>query len=198
MELFVLSEELKKQGFSLSRKQSKALNEVIVFNDGNLYSSNAPYNEYLRKVNHKRFIRDIRKGVVSDPFRPADYRLIGLRAEEVVKTHYEWELDIIIATRFQTITEVLNPEISFYRLDHEDAKPRIQIHSLWLAIPTVVTKLEHYLIPEKGTTTLQRRGAEVIEDQQISGGSTFIGDDNLSLMWVGKDSKNPNGWKKYK
>lgn len=196
MKLFVLSEELKKQGFSLSRKQSKALNEIIVFNDSLLYSSNAPHNDYYRKANHKRFIKDIRKGTVAELFRASAYNLAGLRSDEVVKTHYEWDLDIIISTRFQTITEILNPEISFYRLDHEDAKPRVSLHSLWLAIPEAVEHLEPYLFPEKGTTTLFRTGDGIIEPQRISGGSTFIGDDNLSLMWVGKSADFPTGWKK--
>jgi hypothetical protein len=177
MEAFVLSQELKKQGFPLGWGRARALNEVIVFNDGMLYSSPAG-----KSYSHKDLLKDIRKDRVKSPFKPSYYQLDGIRPDEIVKTHYKWDLDIVMITPFQTITEVLNPEISFYRLEHDDAKPRVSIHSLWLAIPAITEKLEPYLLPAEGTTTLEKRDSHIVENRAHAGAAVIIGDDNLSLI----------------
>lgn len=192
MEAFVLSQELKKQGFKFSWDSTRWLNEVIVFDDGMLYSSPAG-----KSYAHKDLLRDIKKDRLKDPFKNSYYMLTGIRPEEIVKTHYKWDLDIVVSTSWHAVTEVLNPYISFYRLEHEDANPRVSIHSLWLAIPEIVQKLEPFLLPEQGTTTLQKQGEFIVENRKRSDALVLIGDDNLTLILEEADG-NPASWRKSK
>lgn len=192
MEAFVLSQELKKQGFKFSWDSTRWLNEVIVFDDGMLYASHAG-----KSYAHKDLLRGIKKDRLKDPFNASYYQLAGIRPEEIVKVHYKWDIDIIIDTPWQTITEVLNPYISFYRLEHEDATPRVSIHSLWLAIPEIVQKLEPFLLPERGTTTLQKQGEFIVENRKRSGALVLIGDDNLTLTLEETEGQ-PTSWRKSK
>jgi hypothetical protein len=186
MELFLLSESLKNQGFKLNRSQTRNLSEVLVFKDDALYVSTLKDPYY-----HKMLLKQIRKDQVQersfDDLGDSYCYYKGLRPHEIVKTDYNWDLDIILITRFQTITEILNPEIRFYRSLHEDAHPRLKVHSLWLAIPEVRERLDPFLFPAQGTTTFIKTNGS---------NSNFlppqlIGDDNLSLAY-----EETGGWRK--
>lgn len=184
MELYILSDCLKEQGFKLWPGQRKALNEVLMFQDGSLFVSQSTANPYR----HKLLLKQIKSSrfqetslTDADKSSPYDH----VHPSEIVKTQYERDLDIVLISPFQTITEVIDPEIRFYRSLHEDAKPRVQINSLWLAVPEVTEKLEPFLFPVQGTTKFVKteHGVFHADTLERTFRTALIGDDALTLYF---------------
>lgn len=189
METFILSNSLKEQGFKLWPSQKKALNEVIVFDGDHLYASNDtnPYHIY--------FLKNAKKGKITKSLLEGYRNIKGVNPEEILQTKYEPDLDIIFASSWHAVTDVLDPEIRFYRLIHEDARPRVEINSLWLAIPEVASKLEPFLLPPAGKTSFSKTDAGVFETKALEKGSrlALIGDNALKL-YLQLDGENQK-WK---
>ena len=209
MEAFILSKSLEANGIKLKWNQKRLLNEVLIFDEAGLSVGNRRINQYYVKS----LVKKIRKGEFTPEFLESGrkYRsyLESIRPEEIVRAHYQWDLDILAVTPFGANTEILNPEIAFYRLLHEDASPRVRVHSLWLAIPEVREKLEPYLFPAQGTTTLIKTPLGIFEkgtfdeDRRIIIQNSieefprcFIGDDTLSLGYYHEDPVSE--WRKEK
>lgn len=189
MEAFILSESLKSEGFKLWPSQKKALSEVIVFEGGRLYSSNEK-NPY-----HRYFLKDSKKGKLTNSRLESQRNVNGISPEEIAQTKYDPDLDIIFASSWHAVTEKLDPEIRFYRLIHEDARPRVEINSLWLAIPEVASKLEPFLLPLTGDTSFSKTENGIFETKSLDKNSrtALIGDNALTL-YMSLDDENPQ-WK---
>lgn len=195
MEIFQLSQSLKKQDFGVWLDLAKSFNltEIIVFNADTLYVSN----KEISLVSHLAFLWKIKTGSLkAADLTSGKYKLASIKQADIKRTHYskKWDADLNVGVFGASVFEYpLNHFIRFYdRLNVETKDASIceadyiaRIHSLWLAVPETRDALRPYLIPSAVETNIGEKGSwfDVHDDASV------IGDENLYLIFDPKRDK---------